>query len=753
MFELLFNHPRVVFSKGEFVLLGGWAPWLLPATMAILAGALGFILWRRRTRAEARIRGWRLAGIWGLESALIALLLALLWQPAVRVSALKPQQNVVAVVVDDSASMTIADEGRPRRDTARALLEKGMLDALRRKFQVRLYRMSDKLERIENPDQLTAAGTSTRIGDSLKQAVAESASLPIGAIVLISDGADNSGGVDPETISEIRSRRIPVHTIGLGKERPGRDIEITDAVMSAKALPDSRLRAQVTLTQRGYDKQKARLNVREGNRILASREITLQGGDTQQTESLLFNAGVAGAKLFRVSVEPLQAEENQLNNAVSRMVQVTGSKPRILYLEGEPRWEFKFIRRAAQEDRTVKLVTMMRTTQNKIYRQDVENAKELEQGFPASVDELFRYQAVILGSVELGYFTPAQQELLRNFVDRRGGGLLWLGARAALSDGGWAGSTMSELMPTILPTAKNTFQREAATAELTPAGRESLICRLVEDPEQNAARWRKLPYMGSYQDVGSPKPGAVVLADMLVQNRGRLPLLITQNYGRGRTAIFATGGSWRWQMLQELKDQTHEMFWQQLLRWLVAETPGRIVASTPRPVLSDEGRVVLHAEVRDPNYLPMADARVEARIMGPAGIAATVEMDPDTNNPGSFTATWTAEKPGSYIAEIQARRGEEEPMRDVVTFQREDGVAEHFGTGLNRDLLAKLSEQTGGRYWRAADTGKLPEEISYSEAGITIRETKELWNMPVVFLLALALRSSEWLLRRKWGAV
>ncbi|MGH9672146.1 MAG: glutamine amidotransferase, partial [Bryobacteraceae bacterium] len=730
MFELLFNHPRVVFSRGEFVLLGGWAPWLLPAAIAVLAGALGFILWRRRTRAEARIRGWRLAGIWGLESALIALVLALLWQPAVRVSALKPQQNVVAVVVDDSGSMTIADEGKPRRDNARALLEKGMLDALRRKFQVRLYRMSDKLERIEKPDELTAAGTSTRIGESLKQAVAESASLPIGAIVLISDGADNSGGVDLETISEIRSRRIPVHTIGLGKERPGRDIEITDAVMPAKALPDSRLLAQVTLTQRGYDKQKARLTVREGNKILASREITLQGGDTQQTESLLFNAGVAGAKLFRVSVEPLQGEENQQNNAVSRMVQVTGSKPRILYLEGEPRWEFKFIRRAAQEDRTVKLVTMMRTTQNKIYRQDVEDAKELEQGFPANVDELFRYQAVILGSVELGYFTPAQQELLRNFVDRRGGGLLWLGARTALSDGGWAGSTMSDLMPAILPTAKNTFQREAATAELTAAGRESLICRLVEDPEQNAARWRKLPHMASYQDVGSPKPGAVVLADMLVQNRGRLPLLITQNYGRGRTAIFATGGSWRWQMLQELKDQTHEMFWQQLLRWLVAETPGRIVASTPRPVLSDEGRVALHAEVRDPNYLPMADARVEARIIGPEGIAATVEMDPDTNNPGSFTAAWTAEKPGSYISEIQARRGEEEPLRDVVTFQRLDGVAEHFGTGLNRELLAKLSEQTGGRYWRAADTGKLPEEISYSEAGITIRETKELWNMP-----------------------
>jgi hypothetical protein len=128
-------------------------------------------------------------------------------------------------------------------------------------------------------------------------------------------------------------------------------------------------------------------------------------------------------------------------------------------------------------------------------------------------------------------------------------------------------------------------------------------------------------------------------------------------------------------------------------------------------------------------------------------------MSPVPDTPGAFQADWTAEKPGSYVAEVTAMRGEEELGRDVVTFQRMDGVAESFHTGQNRELLERLASQTGGRYWRPQDLSKLSGEIPFSEAGITVRETKELWNMPVIFLVILLLRFSEWLLRRKWGIV
>jgi uncharacterized membrane protein len=405
-----------------------------------------------------------------------------------------------------------------------------------------------------------------------------------------------------------------------------------------------------------------------------------------------------------------------------------------------------------EDERNVKVVSMLRTTENKIYRQGIDNSKELEQGFPGRVEELFGFQGIILGTVEIGYFTPAQQELIRQFVDRRGGGLLFLGGRASLSDGGYAASALTDLVPVMLPDKKGTFHREQVKAEIAPAGLDNLICRLAEDPGKNQEIWKNLPNLADYQEVGGLKAGAAVLAEVNAPGR-RMPLLAIQSYGRGRTAVLATGGTWRWQMLQPLEDQSHEMFWQQLLRWLVQDTPGPVVASTPKPMLFDDGRVHLTADVRDKNYLPMADAIVEARIIGPEGISAQVEMTPDTVTPGIYAADWNAEKPGSYLTEVTARRGSEDVGRDVMTFQRQDGVAENFRTSQNRDLLEKLAQQTGGRYWKPNELGKLSEEIAYSEAGITVRETKELWSMPVVLLALLVMRAAEWLMRRKWGVV
>ncbi|MGH9680163.1 MAG: glutamine amidotransferase, partial [Candidatus Acidiferrales bacterium] len=360
--------------------------------------------------------------------------------------------------------------------------------------------------------------------------------------------------------------------------------------------------------------------------------------------------------------------------------------------------------------------------------------------------------AILLGSVEASYFTPAQKELIEQFVDRRGGGLLFLGGRAALAEGGWGSSSLADLLPVILPNHKGTFHRDPATVSLTPAGADSLITRLVEDPAANVERWKKLPYLMDYQEAGTPKPGAVVLVDMTAGGR-KLPLLITENYGRGRTAVLATGGTWRWRMSQPLEDQTHEEFWQQLLRWLVGNTPGRVVASMPSQMLLDDGRVQISADVRDNNYLPASDAHVQANILGPRGTAAQVEMTPDPNSPGTYHADWTAEFPGTYLTEVIATRGKDELGRDVLNFARMDGVAENFHAGQNRELLEKLSSETGGRYWRPQDISRLPSEISYSEAGITVRDTKELWDMPIVFLLLLGLASAEWLLRRRWGVV
>jgi hypothetical protein len=170
-------------------------------------------------------------------------------------------------------------------------------------------------------------------------------------------------------------------------------------------------------------------------------------------------------------------------------------------------------------------------------------------------------------------------------------------------------------------------------------------------------------------------------------------------------------------------------------------------------MLYDEGRIPIHAKVKDTNYLPAADATVEAHILGPEGVSAAVNLEPDPLEAGDYSAQWSADKPGSYVVEVVAKRGSDEAGRDVFTFRREDGLAEDFHTSQNRELLARLAGETGGRYYKPEEFERLTREISYSEAGISVRETKELWDMPAAFLLILMLRGCEWLLRRKWGVV
>ena len=296
-------------------------------------------------------------------------------------------------------------------------------------------------------------------------------------------------------------------------------MELDDAVVAPRALADSRLAAKITFHQHGYAGAKINLTVRDvssnqassnQSKMLASRTISLGPDGNLQTETLMFDIGGAGARTLQIAAGPLANEENTSNNALSRVVNVGSDARRILYIEGEPRWEYKFIRQAEEDDRMVQIVSMVRTSENKIYRQGISDPKELAGGFPARAEDLFGYQGLIIGSVEAGYFNPLQQELIHEFVDRRGGGLLLLGGQFSMADGGWNASHLTDLLPTALPIQSGTFHREAdpktgtthTTAELAPAGVDSIITRIVDDPAANAAKWKKLsPYLMDYGKI------------------------------------------------------------------------------------------------------------------------------------------------------------------------------------------------------------------------------------------------------------
>src|SRR6185437_1899132 len=259
MFQFFFKYPPDVFTRGTFMLLGSWPVWVLAALIVAAAMGLGWLLWRRRSNQPGSLRLGRAAVLWLLETALVALLLLLLWQPAMSVSTLKPQQNVVAVVIDDSSSMAVADANGTRKDAAVALLRGGLLDSLQKRFVVRFYRAGAEATRIDKLDQLTARQPATHLGESLKTVAADSATLPIGAVIFLSDGADNTGGIDRGTLAQLREHRLPVNTVGFGREQMDKDIELSNADVPIRTLANSRMEALVTIRQHGFNGNHARI--------------------------------------------------------------------------------------------------------------------------------------------------------------------------------------------------------------------------------------------------------------------------------------------------------------------------------------------------------------------------------------------------------------------------------------------------------------------------------------------------------------
>ncbi len=357
---------------------------------------------------------------------------------------------------------------------------------------------------------------------------------------------------------------------------------------------------------------------------------------------------------------------------------------------------------------------------------------------------------MVIGSFEATALNAAQHEALKNFVDRRGGGLLMMAGRDGLSDGGWGLVPIAQTLPAQLPAADTkSFALTTGKAVLTDYGAESPITRFDDDPTKNIAAWNSLPPFGDLQPIGKLKPGAVVLLNAKSGNR-ESPLLVWQHYGRGATYLLATGSTWRWKMRLPHDDQRHFTFWRQLLHALSADAPSRLSLTTGHKVFDDQQRVPISAEIRNEKFEPVNDATVALSVTGDDGATVQQQMTPSGQGDGRYTTTVEAAGTGLYRVSMTARTGNTEVGTMETHFRRNDGVVEHFGVQQNRPLLQRIADSTGGRYWRLDQLGDLPEAMRYSKAGIVERQTLDLWNLPAFFLLLLLLKLGEWLLRLRW---
>jgi uncharacterized membrane protein len=745
MFEFFFKYSRATYERAELVFASGWPVWLLVALIAAAAVVVGVSIWQRR----AGMGIVRATVLGALQTALVAGVLVLLWRPALVTQTLRPQENSVAVLLDTSGSMLYGDQDESRLQQSVDALSRNALPALESQFAVNLFSFAGDLVELPSLDQVPPPGPVTHIGDALLNVLRGAQSGAIAAVVLVSDGADNSVDYDAAKIAEIASFGVPVHTVGVGAETMPNDLELEDVQLPSVGLPGSTVSAQVSIRHSGA--ALAQLKVYDGDAILASESIQLPSSAGVTTRWVDINVGAAGVRDLRFALDALPNETNVVNNSRLRPMEVPEQRRHILYIEGEPRWEYKFIRRAIDENPAVRVASLLKTTPNKFYRQGIESPDELVNGFPTEELALFRYDGVMIGSFEAAALTPAQHDMIREFVSRRGGTLLMLGGRRGLTDGGWGPTSVAEVLPVRLPDLDGpSFIREPAKAMLAPAGATSAMTRLEADDEANKAAWEGLPDLADFQTVGELKPGAETLLEARFMGNTR-PLLVHQRYGLGNVYVLATGGTWRWQMQLPHEDQRHETFWRQFLQAAATTAPQPVTLKSDRVFYGDESTVVLRAEVRDKSYKPASDATVALEISDGMGPPTTVPMTPVAGERGLYEAVYDTTHTGVFRFQAIANTGAEELGRAQFAVRREDGVIEHYHVQQNRALLERLAAATGGTYFAVDDVSKLPEAVSFSEAGSVERQVLDLWNIPLAFMLLLLLKSAEWLVRLYWG--
>ena len=787
MFEFLFKYSRETFARSEFLFASGWPVSLLVALIVVAAVAVGVSLVRNRHDLS-----WLKLGVIGaLELALVATLLVMLWRPALLTQTLREGQNTVAILLDTSASMSYGEGERSRLQLAVAALEDETLPELESRFAVELLGFAGQSFSLPSLEEVPVPGPRTDIGQALLNVERGSSAGALAAIVLVSDGGDNSGDLDPARIAEIASFGVPVHTLGVGREVLEEDLELEDVQIAPQSSAGATVSAQVSI--RHGQGALAQLKVYDGDAILASEAIQLPDEPGVTTRWIELEVGEAGIRDLRFAIDAIPGETNLINNVQRRPLEVPERRRSVFYFEGEPRWEYKFIRRAFDEESSVRIATLIRTTPNKDYRQGLSSGEELEDGFPTEAADLFAYDAIIVGSLEAAALTEEEQQLLYDFVSERGGSLLMLGGPRGLADGGWGATRVGEVLPADLPLSEErTFVRAAEFAEpfaVLPADTPSLITRLDADDEANAEIWENLPALENLQLIRpeSVKRGADVLLSADYRDE-TWPLLIRHRFGQGTAYILATAGTWRWQMLLEHTDMKHETFWRQLVQALTASVPEPVTLSTERVYYGDESAVTFRADVRDKEYAPATDATVSLQVDYPGGAIETLTMEAVPGVPGRYESTIDAVPTGIYRVVAEATMAgttdadattdaeapnpeapnAESPNAEVTTdgaaaveaeslgrsrlaIRREDGISEHFQVQQNRALLERLAAATGGRYFTLDEASEIPEAVQFSDAGIVERRLLELWNMPFFFLLLVVLKSGEWLLRLFWG--
>ena len=759
------------FNEYRWVMLAPWGRLGLALGGAAVIAIVG-LSWRASRGAPA----WRRATMIGLRAGAAVGALVVFLEPAVELRQVAREPNRIAILIDDSRSMSLAESeaGPTRIDRVRTVLAASgtALAAWEANHKIDYYTFAETLSPT-SPSALasnTAQGKATLFRKALELLRARYEGRDLAGIVMISDGV-STGGFDEDSGDGavrdfLRSLDTRIHTVWAA--RPGlKDIAVAKVMADEFAFVRTVVRIDAVIRTTGLPARSVPVTLSTDGQPLRQKLVDMPGGQQDVTVTFEVTPPRVGRYVYEVSVPIAPGEAVTSNNTRSFVVRVIRDKIRVLQVAGQPSWDVRALRQMLKSNPNVDLISffILRT------QDDVSLVPNDEMSLiPFPTRELFEQQLpsfdlILLQDFEyLPYGIGDYLENIRSYVEG-GGGLAMLGGAASFSSGGYYGTPVAAALPVELLGPFDSgavIDTQKFSPQLTEAGQMHPVTSLRYSASDNLATWKALPSLEGVNLVASAKPDATVLAQhpRLKTKGGKpMPVIVAGDYGKGRSLAVTTDTLWKWGFVAAARPgdngRQYTKFWENAMRWLIQD-----------PDLRN-----LHVDSDAVEYVPNAPVRVTVRLLGrdyqplPGGAVSLVVKrgaDPNTATEVSAAKVMVGEdgtvvhelgglQPGVYRAFARATIAGRQVDATDIFLVREGGSELDRPVG-DRATLEAISRATGGSALGSVDA--LPSDLTFDPPRIVRvdrRTDVELWSRPGLLLLIIGLLGLEWLLRQRSG--
>lgn len=736
---------RWLFAAGGMVLL---------IAGVVAAGGLALVCYGRTT--EGLTRRTKAALIACRFVALVSLLV-MVAAATVSVAVGQPVQPALMVIVDDSESMRVGEEAQSRLHRAEQALEGGLLRRLQRDYRVTMLNTSDA-----SCDREGRLPTTQDLARCLVRATATSGDRPLEYVVLISDGIQTG----PEPLANAaREVAAPLSTLVV-EEASTRDVILESAYVPPFVYAQDRALVAARLRSVGLsgETQLRLFQVRgSGQKEIATTRVTFPDGGGEIVGRVELRTGEGGHHRYLLRAEPISGELTDRNNEIHFHLDVRPERIRVLFVEGEPGWEYRYAKQALERDPAVEFHGLVRLPDEEWFYQGPEKRPDQKpvlanpkNGFPLPPDELNYFDVLVVGDLERKVFERANGfAVVEAYVRERGGGLLTIGGLKVYGAGDYEGTLLAGLVPFVVQREKKKHLVNRFNVSLTGEGLMHPVMQLEYDPPGNRKAWQELPWVEGGNAMSRVKPGAtrLLVHPKLGTKYGPRPVAAAWQAGRGRVLSSALDGTWHWRLGRQTEEDYHARFWGLAVRWLAGDPRRRVGAAAllaDDPVTEAGKPAVFSLYLSDPEGEPMLDAEVEFSVEGPQDGALLSRALPDPAAPLRYALYYTPQFPGKHKVKAVAVLPDGTRSEHDLAVYAQPSRSELLRVLPDADALAALAHASGGKHARLAEHASLslprPPRSHRSHTVIV-----DLWQSPGLLGLLVVCLSLEWFLRKRRG--